>query len=880
MLDGSSPGESGHRDDDDCAGLTKRELFDALREKDRLLADLLRRLPQPESSGAPHQAAINTFQVMPDLSRNIADFSGDGCASAAREWMEGLRQTATLHRWPTPFLLETAKCHLVGAAKDWYRSRAAEISSWDDFERMFGRTFYSHTRAAERWRRMQERMQQRNENTAAYFHEKVRLCREAHLDFCDTREQVLTGLRSRELCTMLLGRSHEDADDLLHDIQEFERIDRERRERFGTAAERRAPSDAPRMQPAPKAPLQGASGYDRRDQRPPITNQYGERKCYNCFKFGHISRDCPEERRIEKCLKCGKTGHTQKHCQARGPRNETNAVSGEKIDPGVLLKQVKWNGNETLIGMIDTGSSGCLLRESAAVRCGAEVLEDATALYGFGSQGVPAARAIGRCRADLLIDGVVGKNIQILVVPDEVQSVDLLVGRTFTELPYVTYAKLGDSLQFWHRDECPFSHLEPFVSCPKLRLKTAEETPLQANVINWVRLSSQSNVTGAVLFNNCGCEILVDMEDGEVTVPVFTSRNDDVVLRKGQRLGHATEVDIPGCEMKEINECREECSAARPEQILVTEARRPFGCEGIKMDPSVTEEQRRKLACLRNEYQDCFAANLCELGCTSALSMDIQEMPGSAPVAVRPYRTNAAKREAIRDIVGECKREGIGTETHSEYASPVITTSMVNTEQRDLAVKLSEAECSLNNAVNKTIGKTPFEMLHGYRPEFHSVALKRLVESKASEWEEPGGLRERVRQRLVSEQKKMKVAYDKHHFPAKMYGVGDVVFMTRAPEQTEKPAKTQPKYRGPLVITAVLPADTYRVADLDETRASRFATTAHVSQLKCWTTTNTHSHLHDDGESAEESDAPECEVQRLRRSARSCAKTHPYASAP
>ncbi|XP_037289404.1 uncharacterized protein LOC119182912 [Rhipicephalus microplus] len=264
---------------------------------------------------------------------------------------------------------------------------------------------------------------------------------------------------------MLLGRSHEDADDLLHDIQEFERIDRERRERFGTAAERRATSDAPRMQPTPKALLQGASGYDWRDQRPAVTNQ-------------------------------------------------------------------------------------------------------------------------------------------------------------------------------------------------------------------------TSNVTGAVLFNNCGCEILVDMEDGEVIVPVFTSGNDDVVLRKGQRLGHATEVDIPGCEMKKINECREECSAAKPEQILVTEARRPIGSEEMKMGPSVTEEQRRELACLQNEYQDCFAANLSELGCTPALSMDIQEIPGSTPVTVRPYRTNAAKLEAIRDIVGEWKREGIVTETQCEYASPVILVEKKNGEPR------------------------------------------------------------------------------------------------------------------------------------------------------------------------------------------------------
>lgn len=100
---------------------------------------------------------------------------------------------------------------------------------------MFGQTYYSQTRAAEQWRHMQEHLQQPSENMAAYFHAKVCLCRDAHLDFCDTREQVLTSLQSRELCTMLLWSLHEDQDDLLHDIQEFERIDHGRRERFSAA---------------------------------------------------------------------------------------------------------------------------------------------------------------------------------------------------------------------------------------------------------------------------------------------------------------------------------------------------------------------------------------------------------------------------------------------------------------------------------------------------------------------------------------------------------------------------------------------------------------------------------------------------------------------
>lgn len=329
----------------------------------------------------------------------------------------------------------------------------------------------------------------------------------------------------------------------------------------------------------------------------------------------------------------------------------------------MLLKHVKWNGDRTLVGMIDTGSSGCLLHESVAVRCGAEMLEDATALYGFGSQGIPAVHAIAKCRADLMIDGVVGKNTAILVVPDEAQSVHLIIGRTFTELPHVTYARLGGSLHFWQRDECPFSHLQPLVSRPKVHLNTAQESTPQANVVNCVGLSPQSNVTDPVLFDKCGREILVDMERGEPTVPAFTSDEDDVALRKGQRVGQTSEEDIPGNEKMEGNDCREECDAAELEQSLVTEVRRPIMHEEIRVGPSVTEAQRCELAHLLYEYRDCFATNLSELGCTPILSMDIQKIPGSTPIDVRPYRTNAAKQEAMRDIVGEWEKAGIGTES-------------------------------------------------------------------------------------------------------------------------------------------------------------------------------------------------------------------------
>ncbi|KAK8766100.1 hypothetical protein V5799_007119, partial [Amblyomma americanum] len=116
---------------------------------------------------------------------------------------------------------------------------------------------------------------------------------------------------------------------------------------------------------------------------------------------------------------------------------------------------------------------------------------------------------------------------------------------------------------------------------------------------------------------------------------------------------------------------------------------------------------------------------------------------------------------------------------------------MSDPKQRDWDEKLAKAERDINNAVNKTSGKTPFEMLYGYQPEFHSTTLRRIVGSDEAQWENPEELRTRVRQRIIAEQEKSKAAYDRRHFPARLYDVGDIVFMTKAPEQTGKPTKAQ-----------------------------------------------------------------------------------------
>lgn len=84
----------------------------------------------------------------------------------------------------------------------------------------------------------------------------------------------------------------------------------------------------------------------------------------------------------------------------------------------------------------------------------------------------------------------------------------------------------------------------------------------------------------------------------------------------------------------------------------------------------------------------------------------------------------------------------------------------------------------------------------------------------------------------------MKTAYDARRHDNIRYQVGEVVVMKRAPNSTGVSTKLQDRYRGPLVVTEVLPGDVYRVCELYNDRPSRFATTAHVAQLKSWRLTD------------------------------------------
>lgn len=139
----------------------------------------------------------------------------------------------------------------------------------------------------------------------------------------------------------------------------------------------------------------------------------------------------------------------------------------------------------------------------------------------------------------------------------------------------------------------------------------------------------------------------------------------------------------------------------------------------------------------------------------------------------------------------------------------------------------------LNNSKSKVTSRTPFELLHGYRPRFRLGAL-RAVSKTADDWTMPSDLWQETREQMEKSKSKIKSAFDKHRHDNTSYSVGEVVVMKRCPTATGESTKLQDQYRGTLIVTEKLPGDVYRVVELNKNKKSRFATTAHVIQLKSW----------------------------------------------
>lgn len=164
-------------------------------------------------------------------------------------------------------------------------------------------------------------------------------------------------------------------------------------------------------------------------------------RCYNCNTNGHISRDCPRPRR--PCSVCQSTAHTRGRCPEKPP--EAMRVGTLPTDPrqNSFVKNISFNEISTTC-LIDTGSSHVLVRVSLIKQSAVTVRWTQRPLYTVGDANQSSAVTLGETTADITIDGALGADHPILVVSDQSIPVDVIVGRSWLDLPHIGFYKLRD----------------------------------------------------------------------------------------------------------------------------------------------------------------------------------------------------------------------------------------------------------------------------------------------------------------------------------------------------------------------------------------------------------------------------------------------------
>jgi ribosomal protein L21E len=169
---------------------------------------------------------------------------------------------------------------------------------------------------------------------------------------------------------------------------------------------------------------------------------------------------------------------------------------------------------------------------------------------------------------------------------------------------------------------------------------------------------------------------------------------------------------------------------------------------------------------------------------------------------------------------------------------PMISIRIQRSDQKDWDLGILEVERDLNNSQNRVTGRTPFEIVHGFRPVFqHEAPLHKLSEfAERTRYVPPPETWDKVRKRVSDEQARIKKYYDRRHFKAESFSIGDMVVMQAGiAAASGQPRKTLPKYRGPMTVVRVLPGDTYSVVEMSADMSKQtYATNAHISQLKLY----------------------------------------------
>ncbi|XP_077534640.1 uncharacterized protein LOC144146572 [Haemaphysalis longicornis] len=640
-------------------------------------------LQTQQTPATPVTPAAETSRLVPSF-----DPLSSGC-STVDTWIRRVDDLADIYGWSVRLTSCNALCRLEGPAKTWYDSLSSVDKTWVQWKDELKRAFPSTSGMQRLHREMEARCRKRGEPIESYYYDKLAKARRCNISDKGCVEYIITGLNDPDTIRAVSVRTYDTPEELLHCLKRLE-------DRLGNVVSSASRQNAKHFTDYQKGLFEGADhltkatganmaddrrdSLSRRQRKKPLSNEKGEPLCFNCNEYGHLSLHCPSPQRKARCGACGRVGHETRDCRAkkeREPRVAQNVVKSdfratEAVNEKYFMP-AKLNGHE-IRAYVDLGSQCVTLRQEDAERLEISYtkLKESLSIGGYGSGCVTPC---GEASATITVDQATA-DVHLYVVPSSSQSIPLLVGQPFTEQPHVTIVRRRQTVRIFeerenvHETDDTLRSIEiPDLPQRSVCLWAKESTVVPPKYVGFVKLYATGAILSTDVFvdaqfrcqegrEHCipRCVVTVD-EAYETRLPIMNMSNHDLDIKEHERVARAEICYPDDMPEREIN-------------VHVTQ-RQPMPREEIKTGPAVTPHQRKMLECLIDEYRDCFARNISEIGQTSAAEMKI-ELTTDELVRFRPYRLSFAERAHTKEMIEELKQAGIVVDSTSDHASPIL----------------------------------------------------------------------------------------------------------------------------------------------------------------------------------------------------------------
>lgn len=608
----------------------------------------------------------------------IPAFDPGSKIQTAKDWLRKVNETASIYNWQERQIIYHALPKLAGLAKRWYEGLSTVDLSWAEWQAKILNTFPDDRNYGDKLSEMLERKSRRDETLEEYYYDKITLINVCGITGKDAVDCVIHGIFDNNIRLNAQGSNFQNPTELLKFLRSISNRSIAHIKRPVTSA--RQPN------------FVESSGKDPND-----SNRFKNLKCYNCSDMGHTVVRCPKP--LKKCSKCSRLGHDQENCsrftsRISVPPNKPEinnqplstsqkvlkitSANTEKTDK--YVKFIKINGSDHT-AYIDFGSQCSLIKNSVAnsknlilSKTNLPVLKG----FAFGS-----VLPVGKVNINVKVDAV-SAEIEAYVVDDSLLNNDMLIGQSLTELPSVVAFKTTTDL-YLYTDSSLLT---------KVQLYSSDDANI--NGVGILAVHANSNVSGLVYVPECLCtkdkeeyiilQGLYPVENGQGHIIIVNLSGNNIKFEKDKLLSRANLVPVPASDQLKMNEVPLENIHKIDVTCLNidTETSTPskdITLDMLKIGDKVAEKDKLRLLALLNEYRDCFALSVDELGLTPITEMHIK-LTDDSPVSYKPYRLPFAERKIVRDMIDNLLANDIVRESNSPFASPIVLVRKKNNDYR------------------------------------------------------------------------------------------------------------------------------------------------------------------------------------------------------